>query len=158
MSPAPFVYREDGRPDWATMWGSFCELALYGGPPHRGEDDPVEAPTTDDGTMMVTDLITEMRRGIMETTGLYSEPAPPSWLAVTCHSKRMAAWMAAAIILENVDAKCEDEILYVPAGSDFELKNQVKSVITVVAKVNHYWQAHIADQEMRQASLAQAQE
>jgi len=51
--------------------------------------------------------------------------------------------MCAAIILENVDAKCEDEILYVPCSPDFDLKNQVKSVITVVAKVNHYWQAHI---------------
>jgi hypothetical protein len=58
----------------------------------------------------------------------------------------MAAWMCAAIILENVDARCEDEILYVPASSDFELKDQVKSVITVVAKVNHYWQAHLEAQ------------
>src|SRR5215813_6690125 len=30
MSSAPFLRRDDGRPDWAAMWGSFCELALYG--------------------------------------------------------------------------------------------------------------------------------
>lgn len=147
MSAAPFVYRDDGRPDWASMWEGFCELALYGGPPHRGADNPVEAPQTDDDAMTVSDAITEIRRGIFETTGLFSEPAPPNWMAITCHSKRMAAWMCAAIILENVDARCEDEVLYVPASSDFELTNQIKSVITVVAKVNHYWQAHIAEQE-----------
>ena len=38
MSAAPFRFRDDGRPDWATMWQGFCELALYGGPPHRGKD------------------------------------------------------------------------------------------------------------------------
>ena len=143
MSAAPFVYKDDGRPDWGAMWGTFCELALYGGPPHRGIEDALEAPQTDSDTMIMNETIQEMRRGIHETTGLYSEPAPPNWLAVTCHSKRMAAWMAASIILENVDAKCEDEVLYVPCSPDFDLKNQVKSVITVVAKVNHYWQAHI---------------
>jgi hypothetical protein len=154
MAAAPFVYRDDGRPDWGAMWGTFCELALYGGPPHRGEDSALLAPDAANGDFELNEMIAEMRRGIMETTGLYSEPAPPSWMAVTCHSKRMAAWMAAAIILENVDARCEDEILYVPCGRDFELQNQVKSVITVVAKVNHYWQAHIAEQESRAAAMA----
>jgi hypothetical protein len=145
MSAAPFVYLEDGRPDWGTMWQGFCDLALYGGPPHRGPDDPVEADA--DPLPADADIVSEIRRGVWETTGLFSEPGPAGWLAITCHNKRMAAWMCAAIILENVDARCEDEILYVPAGAGFELKNQIKSVITVTAKVNHYWQAHIAEQE-----------
>jgi sirohydrochlorin cobaltochelatase len=147
MSAAPFVYRDDGRPDWSAMWQGFCELALYGGPPHRGADNPVEAENSESEAMLVNDAIMEIRRGIYETTGLFAEPAPPNWMAVTCHDRRMAAWMCAAIILENVDARCEDEVLYVPASPDFELTNQVKSVITVVAKVNHYWQAHLAEQE-----------
>lgn len=145
MSSAPFAFREDGRPDWSAMWTDFCELALYGGPPHRGEDEAlgavVEGPAVPD-----FDAIAEIRRGIFETTGLFSERAEPGWLAVTCHSKRMAAWLCASIILENVDARCEDERLFVPAHESFELKNQVKSVITVVAKTNHYWQAHVAAQ------------
>jgi predicted acetyltransferase len=147
MSSAPFVYREDGRPDWGAMWGGFCELALYGGPPHRGADNPVLANEAQVSEQSTSEALAEIRRGIFETTGLYSEPAGQGWLAVTCHSKRMAAWMCAAIILENVDSRCEDEVLYVPASPGFELKNEVKSVITVVAKVNHYWQAHIAEQE-----------
>lgn len=144
MSSATFIYREDGRPDWSAMWTNFCELALYGGPPHRSEDTALQAPFEVPVDFGTSDAVLEIRRGIYETTGLFSEPAEPGWLAVSCHSKRMAAWLAACIIMENVDARCEGERLLVPAGSDFALKDQVKSVVTVVAKTNHYWEAHIA--------------
>ena len=145
MAAAPFVYLEDGRPDWGTMWQSFCELALYGGPPHRGADDPVVEPT-EDTIEASNDALEEIRRGVWETTGLVAEPSPPHWMVVRCESRRMAAWMCAAIILENVDARCDDETLYVPASPAFELHNEVKSVITVIAKVHHYWQAHVKEQ------------
>jgi len=62
---------------------------------------------------------------------------------VTCDSSQMAAWLAAAIVLENVEARCDRERLLVPADPGYELKDQVKSVITVVAKANHYWKTHI---------------
>lgn len=147
MSSADFVYKDDGTPDWSVMWTGFCELALYGGPPHRGEDTALGLVTEGEATSGF-DAVREIRRGIYETTGLFAEPAgEPGWLAVTCHSRKMAAWLAASIILENVEAKFEDEVLYVPAHPSFTLKNQVKSVITVVAKTNHYWQAHIAAQQ-----------
>ena len=146
MSSAPFVWQEDGRPDWGSMWTTFCELALYGGPPQRGPDAALRAPA---GTAPRPDdeMLAEMRRGIWETTGLYAEPGESGWLALTCDSPTMAAWMCAAIILENVDARVAEERLLVPAGPDFELKDQVKSIITVVAKTHHYWQAHIAGGE-----------
>jgi hypothetical protein len=142
MSAAPFVFREDGRPDWAAMWQSFCELALYGGPPHRGPDSALRAPAPTGATTTDTEMIAEMQRGIWETTGLYSEPAEPGWLAITCDSPRMAAWLCAAIILENVDARMDDDRLLVPAGPDYRLKDEVKSIVTVVAKTHHYWDAH----------------
>jgi hypothetical protein len=144
MSSAPFLWKEDGRPDWGAMWASFCELALYGGPPHRGPDDALRAPGAG-GAPAAADvqMVTEMRRGIWETTRLYAEPAKPGWLAVTCESPRMAAWLCAAIILENVDARMDDDRLLVPAGPDYRLQDQVKSVITVVAKTHHYWQEHV---------------
>jgi hypothetical protein len=146
MSSAPFVWQEDGRPDWGTMWTTFCELALYGGPPQRGPDSALRAPNGA-GTDSDDAMVAEMRRGIWETTRLYAESAGPGWLAVTCDSPMMAAWMCAAIILENVDARVDEDRLMVPAGPDYELKDQVKSIITVVAKTHHYWQAHIAGTE-----------
>ena len=141
MSPAPFLWRDDGRPDWGSMWTSFCELALYGGPPHRGPDSPLTAPGAN-AEASDREMLAEMTRGIWETTGLYAESTEPGWLSITCDSPAMAAWLCAAIILENVHARVDDDRLLVPAGPDYELKDQVKSIITVVAKTHHYWQAH----------------
>ncbi len=144
MSAAAFVYRDDGRPDWGTMWTEFCDLALHGGPPHRGPDDPVVARTPTTGARQGSEAVAEIRRGIFETTGLYSEQVEPGWLAISCQGRRMAAWMCASIILENVDARCEGERLFVPADPSFQLTDQVKSVVTVVSKTHHYWAAHMA--------------
>ena len=152
MTAAPFVYGPDGRPDWAAMWSTFCELALYGGPPHRGEENPLEVAEAD-GETSADEMIWEMRRGIAETTGLYCKFYPPSWLAVMCESSRMAAWLCAAIILENVEAWCEGSVLFVPAGPGFRLQDEVKSVITVVAKTHHYWQQHVASRGAREDLL-----
>ena len=144
MTAAPFLWRPDGRPDWAGMWTTFCELALYGGPPQRGPESPLRAAT---GAAAESDgeMLAEMRRGIWATTGLYAETAERGWLAVTCDSPRMAAWMCAAIILENVAARMDDDRLLLPAGPDYRLKDEVKSIITVVAKTHHYWQAHVVE-------------
>ena len=146
MSSAPFLWTADGRPDWGSMWTTFCELALYGGPPQRGPESalraPAGAPAADDAEMLA-----EMRRGIWETTGLYAEPTASGWLAVTCDSPTMAAWLCAAIILENVDARVEEDRLLLPAGPGYTLKDEVKSIITVVAKTHHYWQAHVTGGE-----------
>lgn len=144
MSSADFVWREDGRPDWAAMWTNFCELALYGGPPHRGEAEALLAPEITDAIDPKADAMMEIRRGIYETTGLFAEPAEPGWMKVSCRSPKMAAWLCATILLENVEARCDGDYLYLPASPDFALTNEVKSVITVLAKTNHYWEAHIA--------------
>jgi sirohydrochlorin cobaltochelatase len=144
MAAAPFVFRDDGTPDWGTMWQGFCELALYGGPSHRGDDEALTAPTAGADEVVEDTMIEEIRRGIAETTGLSAEPSPGGWLSIKCDNRKMAAWLCATIILENVEARSEGDVLYVPGDKGFELKNQVKSVITVVAKTHHYWQAHIA--------------
>jgi len=145
MAAADLLVDDEGRPDWSAMWESFCELAYFGGPPHRGPDSILRPPTDIPAPVPGEwDPIGEIRRGIYMTTGLFSEPADePGWLAITCYSRQQAAWMLACIILENVDAKLDSEDrLLVPASPDFTMKDQVKSVITVVAKVAHYWLMH----------------
>jgi hypothetical protein len=144
MTSAPFLWRPDGRPDWGGMWTTFCELALYGGPPQRGPQSALRA-TAGSAADSDGEMLAEMRRGIWETTGLYTEPGAAGWLSITCDSPTMAAWMCAAIILENVGARVDDDRLFLPAGPDYQLKDEVKSIITVVAKTHHYWQAHVAD-------------
>ena len=36
MGAAPLQRDDDGQVAWDRMWQGFCELALAGGPPHRG--------------------------------------------------------------------------------------------------------------------------
>ena len=141
MSSAPFVWLPDGRPDWGRMWTSFCELALFGGPPQRGLDSALRAPDSDEACEPA--MLSEMRRGIWETTGLYAECPEPGRLAISCDSPAMARWMADAIVLENVEARAEDDRIVLPAGRGYRLDDEVKSIITVVAKTHHYWQAHV---------------
>lgn len=145
MPAAPFVWRADGRPDWGVMWTTFCDLAMYGGPPHRPKNDAVlsrpDAPMLDP----TFDATGELQRGIWETTDLMSESSGSGWVAVMCRSKRMAAWLCDAILLENVQARSDGNRLLVPASQGFTLEGEVKSVITVVAKTVHYWEQHFAD-------------
>jgi sirohydrochlorin cobaltochelatase len=156
MASAPFVWRRDGRPDWGAMWTTFCDLALHGGPPQRGALQALRGPAIGDRAAgSAPEISAELRRGIEETTGLATEPggpggpvgpvgpAEPGWIAITCASPRMAAWLCATIILENVDARMEGPRLFVPAGPGFALEDQVRSVITVVAKTHHYWREHL---------------
>ena len=143
MAAAPFVWRE-GRPDWGAMWTTFCELALHGGPPQRGADQTLRAPAPGGPAGgSAPEILAELARGILETTGLVAEAGGPGLIAIRCESARMAAWLCAAIILENVDARVEGDRLFLPAGPDFRLEDQVKSVITVVAKTHHYWREHL---------------
>jgi sirohydrochlorin cobaltochelatase len=156
MTAAPFKFRDDGRPDWSSMWQGFCELALYGGPPHRGADRALAASASNPDQIARDEMIDEIIRGIHETTGLTATPAPGGWLRIECDSSRMAAWLCATIILENVTARVEDNLLFVPGEEGFDLKDQVKSVITVVAKTHHYWLEHVANEDGESPARAQA--
>lgn len=143
MAAAPFLWRADGRPAWSAMWESFCDLALHGGPPHRGAAEALRGPAPSDPFPASSpEMCREMRRGILETTGLVANDDAPGWLAVTCASPEMAEWLRAAIVLEHVAARSDGRRLLLPAGPRFTLADEVKSVITVLAKTHHYWTAH----------------
>ena len=148
MTSAPFLWRQDGRPDWGSMWTTFCELALYGGPPQRGPQSALRRHGRVGRGLRRRDARRDAPRDLGDDRALHGvgrgRLAP-----VTCDSPTMAAWMCAAIILENVGARVDDDRLLLPAGPDYQLKDEVKSIITVVAKTHHYWQAHVADSGAR---------
>jgi hypothetical protein len=147
MASARFLWRADGRPDWGAMWGGFCDLALLGGPPHRGLHNALQMPAPNPGVPLADDMtaVDEIQRGIWETTGLKSVVTSPGWLEVLCESRKMAAWLCAIIILENIEARCEDDRLLVPGDPSFTLQDQVKSIITVVAKTYGFWKTNVAE-------------
>ena len=142
MASAPMKYEPDGSVAWGEMWDSFCVLAQEGGPPHRAamlhaqEDADPDSPAYQAVTA-------EIVRGIASVSGLTATPAEPGWVAVRCHDAAMAGWLSDAINEENVQARADGRVLFVPAGEFFTVKGEIKNVITAVAKTTHYWWAHL---------------
>jgi hypothetical protein len=145
MGSAPIVFDEQGLVPWDRLWTSFCDLAMAGGPPHRGSllcNVPSEEITAQMADYQK--VVAELRRGIQLATGLSTcESACLGWVGVQCHSENMASWMLRAIIVENILVRREGNILYLPAGPKFRIAKEIKNVITAVAKTSHYWLAHL---------------
>lgn len=145
MSAAPLCYTDDGQVAWDQMWTDFCDLAAIGGPPHRGTLlEPVSPSEIREHPETYTQVVTEIERGIQRVTGLTTFPSPtPGWVGIECEDEMMTTWLQQAILAENVSVRRDGTRLYLPAGPNFQLKQEIKNVITVIAKTHHYWQEHL---------------
>jgi sirohydrochlorin cobaltochelatase len=47
-----------------------------------------------------------------------------------------------AIVVENVLARREGAVLYLPVGPGFTVEGEIRNVVTAVAKTHHYWVQH----------------
>jgi hypothetical protein len=142
-APQPFLWDGSGRPNWVAMGAAMADLAIFGGVPSRTADAPVRRPADPCRVDTRHPAVSELRRGIWETTGLYAEPAAEAgWLAITCDSISMAAWLTACLILEHIDARCDEERLLVPVSPTFQLHDEVHSVVLAIAKTVRYWRSH----------------
>src|SRR5262249_16779600 len=136
MGSAGLKYGADGRVVWNEIWGSFCDLAMAGGPPHRGmllePALPEEIAERPDQYRQVVD---EICRGITMVTELTTQPSSsPGWVSIKCRTPTMAGWLVRAIVMENVLARHQGEVLFLPAGPAFRLAKEIKNVVTVIAK------------------------
>ena len=147
MGSAGLKFGPDGKVLWDQMWRSFCDLAMAGGPPHRGK--LLESPSLseqDTHSAAYGDAATEICRGISLVTGLCAEASPmPGWVRMYCTSAAMANWLMRAIVMENVTAVSAGLSLHLPVGPEFRVEKEIKNVITSVAKTCHYWQDHGSD-------------
>jgi sirohydrochlorin cobaltochelatase len=153
MASAPLKYHDDGSVDWGNMWDSFCALPRDGGPPHRPtmlQPDEAADPQQPDYCAVVA----ELTRGIAAVSGLHAAPAGPGWLGVACPRPGMARWLAEAIAEENVAARYVDGRLLLPVAASYQLKGEIKNVITAVAKTSHYWVEHLPA-DVKQAMAVQ---
>jgi sirohydrochlorin cobaltochelatase len=144
MGSAPLLYTDEGQVAWDQMWTDFCDLALAGGPPHRGTllepILPAEAIADPAGYERV---VAEIERGWQLVTGLPTvRSTTPGWVGLRCSDEEMALWLLRAIVVENVSVRREGTTLFLPAGPHFQLEEEIKNVITVVAKTHHYWKEH----------------
>lgn len=144
MGSAGLKFGSDGRVAWDEIWGSFCDLAMAGGPPHRGRLlEPATKAEVGAERGRYRQVVDELCRGVEMVTGLAAEPSRRfGWIHVDCPSTTMAGWLVRAINMENVSAYCDGMVLYVPAGPQFRLEKEIKNVITAIAKTSHYWLGH----------------
>ena len=151
MGSAGLKFSSDGRVAWDEIWGSFCDLAMAGGPPHRGRLlEPASKAEIDAKPGRYRQVTDELSRGIDMVTGLAAEPSLVSgWMDVDCPSRSMAGWLVRAINMENVSAHSNGMVLHLPAGPDFRLEKEIKNVITTIAKTTHYWLGHTSTAQHR---------
>ena len=144
MGTAFMRYDEAGRVAWDQMWTSFCDLALAGGPPHRGTLlEPVSPEEIQAHREEYARVLAEIQRGLTMVTDLpVLSGKQPGWIGLQCIDEEMALWLLRAIIVENVCVRREGCTLWLPAGPAFQLEKEIKNVITVVAKTYHYWTEH----------------
>lgn len=146
MGSAPVRYEAEGRVAWNEMWQSFCNLALAGGPTHRGTLlEPAlkeEVRADPEGYARV---VAEIARGLALITRLpVVADGAAGWVGFVCPDEEMAIWMLRAITVENVSVRREGTTLFLPAGPQYRLEKEIKNVITAVAKTHHYWTEHRA--------------
>ena len=144
MGAASVETNRFGEVAWDEIWTSFCDLAMAGGPPHRGRLlEAITAEQANANLPAYDEVVREIRRGIEMVTGLQTVPAVAlGWVGVVCDDEAMAVWLMRAIIVENVMVRREGSVLFLPAGPEFTVKREIKNVITSVAKTVHYWRAH----------------
>jgi sirohydrochlorin cobaltochelatase len=145
MGSAGLKYGFDGKVAWDQIWGSFCDLAMAGGPPHKGTLlEPAPRAAIDAQPDHYREVVGEICRGVTMVTELDAQPSPnPGWVRVTTLDETMAGWLLRAIVMENVAARAEGHLLDLPASPGFRLAKEIKNVITVIAKTCHYWTGHM---------------
>jgi hypothetical protein len=145
MGAAGLKFDADGKPAWNDIWTDFCDLALAGGPPHRGTLlEPVSPDIVAADPDSYRRVMDELERGIRMVTGLeVVQSGTPGWIGMICTSEDMAVWLLRAIVVENISVRREEMTLYFPASPTFRLESEIKNVITVIAKTHHYWHEHV---------------
>ena len=153
MGSAGLKYDKEGRIAWDEIWTTFCDLAMAGGPPHRGKFLSPPNPTDVSKDIEKSKAIAiEIQRGIQLTTGMKASTDDHfKWVMLGCESETMAAWMHRAIVAENVFADHLGNVVHLPSGPDFRIEKEIKNVIVCIAKTWHYWDGHMSENEKAKA-------
>ncbi len=154
MGSAGLKFGADGKVAWNQMWASFCDLAMAGGPPHKGTLlEPASQAEIDADPDGYDRVVHEICRGVRMVTELPVQPSPvPGWVRVGCLSESMASWLMRAIVMENVSARTSGATLDLPAGPHYRLEKEIKNVVTVIAKTSHYLLAHMSRPQQKKVA------
>jgi len=151
MRSAGLKYDADGQVAWDQIWGSFCDLAMAGGPPHKGALlEPASLTQIASNADRSRTVAAEICRGVSMVSQMPADPAAdPGWVRVECYGPAMAGWLLRAITMENVAVRASGAWLHLPVSPAFRLDKEIKNVITVIAKTCHYWLGHMPSDQQR---------
>ena len=129
MGSAILKYARDGKVAWGEIWETFCDLAMAGGPPHKGVLlQPGSAAEIEAQPARYRDVVAEICRGVALVTELAAEPSPiPGWVRVRCESSVMAEWLVRAIVMENISARNEGFLFDLPAGPGYRIERKSRT-------------------------------
>ncbi|QEH39199.1 hypothetical protein OJF2_78110 [Aquisphaera giovannonii] len=145
MGSAGLSYDEQGKVAWDRIWTTFCDLALAGGPPHRGRLlEPVPEADVAAQPTRYAEVVAELRRALWLTSALVvGDGYAPGWVGVRCTTAEEAAWLQLAVTAENVSARRRGAALQLPAGPSFRVEKEIKNVVVALIKACHYWEGHL---------------
>src|SRR6185436_4237494 len=83
MKSAGLKYGPDGKVAWDQIWGSFCDLAMAGGPPHKGKLlEPGSRDAIDAEPARYEEVVDEICRGITLASELPAQASErPGWVS-----------------------------------------------------------------------------
>lgn len=141
MAAAPIRYNLDGSVAWDQMWSAFCELAIEGGPPHRG------TLLSPDGKHQKSKekyhaVIQEITRAYQLLIPYAVVEGEHGWIGVRFPAGNLARWYMTIIKNENVECRRDKSTLFLPVHASYTIEKEIKNLITVVAKAYHYWRDH----------------
>jgi sirohydrochlorin cobaltochelatase len=145
MGSAGLKYEPDGKVAWNDIWVTFCDLAMAGGPPHKGILlEPGSQAEIEAEPDRYRQVVEEICRGVSMVTGLAAYPsAIAGWVSVDFANRGTAEWLLRAITMENICVHREGLVLDLPAGPAYRVEKEIKNVITAIAKTSHYWLGHM---------------
>jgi hypothetical protein len=145
MGSAGLKYGPDGKVAWGQIWTTYCDLALAGGPPHRGKLlEPVPEEEVAAHPDRQAEVVAEIDRALGLTAGVaVVEGHAPGWVGVPCESVEAAAWLQFAVTAENVSARRRGAMLQLPAGPAFRPEKEIKNLVVALNKSFHYWDGHL---------------
>src|SRR5215212_11466015 len=127
MGSAGLKFAPDGSVAWDEMWQTFCDLAMAGGPPHKGTLlGPGPQADITANQEQYESIVEEICRGIWMAADLPAQAdTRPGWVRVQCHSATMADWLMRAIVMENVAARSSGIMLFLPAAPHFRVEKEI---------------------------------
>jgi sirohydrochlorin cobaltochelatase len=89
--------------------------------------------------------IDELREGLSQQLSLTTiESESPGWIGVECASEEMAIWLQRAVVVENILARRELEVVFLPVGMSDRAVQERPILVSALVKAAALWRVRAA--------------